>query len=1312
MKRIFSLILLLSLFVNLSLFAQKQGMSCGVKDDNLPESTLQAMRMAPVWLAEKKNRKAGNDLYVCRIGIDIDSDTYNFFEKDTARIKYEVLKTIEQVSKIYEAEINTQLVITHINIWKNQKTDPYYGIIDIFELLDKTYNIWTQVPFKNLPLDKVMYLPTKPFTGAGGVASGDYNVSPLANVGVIAHELGHNFGSPHTHSCAWPGGPIDFCYPSEGDCYKNVLERIKGTIMSYCREELTFHPLCRALMQHNAESELKKLTKIDSPPVLPDTIIHDGNPFILFNPVVVAEDYYYEISQTADFREILHAGSTAIQAVPYELFRKNSTYYLRVKARNRLGTSGWSNVAQIIISDSILMAPILKMAKAVVNNNGNLFIDSDYAGEMPFELDNDANAYESQIYSGSGNNYDYKRLILGELNNRDKKFFFKPFGGGYAEALFWRVRAVKDNSKGAWSELQKLHLIQKDNTITYPFFYNHDNAPVSFPINYIFNSENYDAKFPLSPKSDFSNPVMEKRLSKDKYSQSYLTNFSVMSGQLLPDTRYFLKIETFPPVPDFNYGNSGPVFRTATSTFKTRNSNVSEQHQFFNHENMPNLGRTFYIFSVSGKNVFLNTESGISKIDVDALKADMFTRDNTNGLLGNKLEVVNIDSSGNFWTIQNTARRIVEIDGTIKQNIFVLSQFDGKSMTLLKSQEFIVEAERKFFAYIDGNSQLIAMDTKIGSVETGVFKPVIDFGEQFYIAELISNKAYIWIRGINVSTGEWRIKRYNKNTKETDDIAPMYNTQAIAIDRSGNVWASFDNASAIGKYDGNNWTIYNADNSPIKGNGIEMYVDKFDNVYVRSNSENKIYRFDGKNWETSVSFPDLRIDKFLVDGLGKIWAIVSFNTLLRIDPCKQISKPEIVNTSAKTEPDKPLLLEARGCSSVIWNWKSKEEEVYEKLVSGTNKLEVSPKGTSTYRARCYDNGCSGEESSFTIVSSYYISPRKVIRNQICHGDSLIISPNIEGVFDTKNQFSALLTSSQKVFKITLETGKEGFKFKTDNSLPSGKYWLKLASSSPEIISKDSIEITILPLPIVSIVGRNNICSGESISIFAAAKNGIAPYIYNWTRGNFSSSTPDSVMRGIDEPAVFSVRVRDSKGCVSNTISQVITKSDFSNFKIRASGSTDLIDNATVVFSVPLKTTYTYLWYKDGLAIPGAITNSFTTRQAGKYYVKAEEKGCYTISDAVTVSVITASEPNETDELNLKVFPNPSDGNFVLEFTLIDNKPAELNIFDIGGKIIWQKIVKGRGKHIEQVNLSEYPTGTYLLVLQKAQLKKTIKLEKQ
>ena len=56
------------------------------------------------------------------------------------------------------------------------------------------------------------------------------------NVMVVAHEIGHNFGSPHTHDCAWNGNntSIDGCGYSTGYGGCDGPIPPAGTIMSYC----------------------------------------------------------------------------------------------------------------------------------------------------------------------------------------------------------------------------------------------------------------------------------------------------------------------------------------------------------------------------------------------------------------------------------------------------------------------------------------------------------------------------------------------------------------------------------------------------------------------------------------------------------------------------------------------------------------------------------------------------------------------------------------------------------------------------------------------------------------------------------------------------------------------------------------------------------------------------------------------------------------------------------------------------------------------------------------------------------------------
>ncbi|AUP80954.1 hypothetical protein C1H87_20465 [Flavivirga eckloniae] len=73
--------------------------------------------------------------------------------------------------------------------------------------------------------------------GLSGIHRSYQNVPRYSwNISTIAHELGHNFGSPHTHSCSWNGNntAIDGCYSTEGGCRRPSIPSGGGTIMSYC----------------------------------------------------------------------------------------------------------------------------------------------------------------------------------------------------------------------------------------------------------------------------------------------------------------------------------------------------------------------------------------------------------------------------------------------------------------------------------------------------------------------------------------------------------------------------------------------------------------------------------------------------------------------------------------------------------------------------------------------------------------------------------------------------------------------------------------------------------------------------------------------------------------------------------------------------------------------------------------------------------------------------------------------------------------------------------------------------------------------
>ncbi|MFD1818500.1 M12 family metallo-peptidase [Pseudarcicella hirudinis] len=1311
MKKLLPLLLIL-IYSYLS-FSQKQEKAfvCGVNDSNLSPETIRQMQMAPTWLKQRNESKIStNERYICRIAIEIDSETYNLFGGDTTLIKYEVMKQINMVSKIYEKEINTQLIVTLVHFWKDPNLDPYRVTYDIFQLLSITNKVRLTDPMlKSLDsvYDKIMYITTRDYSGAGGVAvmGGKECVVKWGTFyTLLAHELGHNFGSPHTQSCDWPNGPIDYCYPAEANCYEKSLENSAGTFMSYCINiKQTFHPMCQVLMQNYAKTYFQKIASLPLAPVLPSSIAFENSTIISWQPVSSAEKYLIEASNSPNFNTLILSDSSEFSAYNFKSSESNNRYFIRVKSVNRFGESAWSNISVINIPDSKLLPP---EPMSPLNNSVNFFQNRDVT--LKFKKVASASSYEVQITQYNDPYFSYPTPQVALTN----EFTFRL---PEADHIFWRVRAIKGSSiKSPWSEANSIWLNNKDidnnNLITIPS--KGINLPQSFPIGYspIKNASGATVRFIISNNEDFTVPVITKTFLPSNYSNRYYT---CMAEDLSPNTTYFVKVEQF-------YEQNGflpPGIKfSSIQTFKTGSKKASNRWSFINNDKNHNLERDIYSI-ISGKdNIFIQNSQGIVKISIDSLKETNINIKNTNGSIGNiPLGISTVDYNNTIWVINQISKRNV-FDGVFPRPVYSLSQIDQLTGKTISETE-LINLENTTPMTLDMVNKIIYCNSKNSTIlyrlEGNTIIPFLKTDKNVLTNRPVWNDKFAWTQVYNQNSREYELWQYDLITKNYI-IHNKYNDPGIGnsfadfgLDSKGNYWAiAYDNHYKLLKFDGAIWQTFDETNSIID-TPSEIGFDNWGNIFVVDN--NRILKYDGKNWKEVGRTPFITnpsekklLSDMIVDSNGNLW----FNNigfgLLRFTPCDiTIIKPELSASKTILEYGESTYLKAEGCTNVLWNWQNAKYPNEELYNPGKIELKITPNYTTTYTARCYEQDCTSNPTNLTITVSPTITLDNIINNTFCQGDSLKVIANINGDVNWDNEFNAYFLSNKNLNHLPLITYNYGshFQFPLSNSIPAGKYYLKMTASSPKMLSKDSLEINILATPSVTATGAAG-CIGANISIGATGGDS-----YLWKGPNsFTSSLQNPAFSNINSSyaGAYLVTVTGTNGCRNTGTANVVVNP---NPNATASVSSVVYEGLDVQLLASGGTSYS--WSGPG-NYSSAEQNPIIKRisksiHAGTYVVNVTDANGCKANAQTELKIETALANEQESNTDFKVYPNPASDKIQIVTGL--EGEATIQLYDASGKEISTQIFL-RQTTIPVRNLAR---GTYFFIIQQKDKKTTGKV---
>lgn len=217
------------------------------------------------------------------LAVETDYQFYQLFNDANAAAAY-ALSLVGAVSDRYREQVGVIFTIPYLGLY-TQNNDPWTQQDNGGSCVDVLQEFRAKWKGGNGPVPANLYTMLSGADLGCGVAwldvlcNSEYGFSVEGNLGggmsfppqqghgtwdfvVLAHELGHNFGSPHTHDFC--PTPLDECAPKDyfGSCQNQQVCINNGTNMSYCHLcpggmsniTLHFHPTVAALMRQRVDN--------------------------------------------------------------------------------------------------------------------------------------------------------------------------------------------------------------------------------------------------------------------------------------------------------------------------------------------------------------------------------------------------------------------------------------------------------------------------------------------------------------------------------------------------------------------------------------------------------------------------------------------------------------------------------------------------------------------------------------------------------------------------------------------------------------------------------------------------------------------------------------------------------------------------------------------------------------------------------------------------------------------------------------------------------------------------------------------------
>ncbi len=319
-------------------------------------------------------------------------------------------------------------------------------------------------------------------------------------------------------------------------------------------------------------------------------------------------------------------------------------------------------------------------------------------------------------------------------------------------------------------------------------------------------------------------------------------------------------------------------------------------------------------------------------------------------------------------------------------------------------------------------------------------------------------------------------------------------------------------------------------------------------------------------------------------------------------------------------------------------------------------------------------------------STNTITTQTLSASNFCKGGIVNVSFQVTGSINTNNVYTAELSDVTGSFTNASSIGTLTSSNLSDiipavipaNASAGNAYRIRVKASAPQTIGSDNgTNLTITNLPTVNAGSDVSICLGKSVELKATGAVN-----YFWEHGADSSAT----IVIPTENTVYIVTGIDANGCSKTDSVTVTVKENPTPIITEQINSTILESNISVGNQ----------WYINGNMIPGENNQTVDANiyKDGLYYtIVTNPNGC--VSDTSNQINMILGSINKTNINQLKFYPNPTTGEFIIDTKSMLAGNYQLNVYNNMGQLIQSNTFNTLNN---KINLGDAPSGLYQVVL--------------